>query len=89
MSNIVPGCCKSTKCMVKGCKNLSSHKVGEENIWNSYPNAKEKQYYDEFEKRHNFTSYLCEEHFSLIMDREEDYSISDNRKFLEDDYEIF
>jgi hypothetical protein len=72
----LPGSVKGVKCMIVGCQNMASHKVGEENPWN--PHFEEEQY-REFEMRHNLTTYLCSEHFDWLMHREEIYFREDNR----------
>jgi hypothetical protein len=74
---IPPLTCKGVKCMIVGCGNLASHKVGEENIWDK---TEEKEQYEKFENCHNLTTYLCEEHFDFVITREEKYNtIKDNR----------
>lgn len=74
----VPERCRGVKCMVEGCNNLASHKVGEENIWCNFDEG-EKDIHGFYENTHNMTSYLCEEHFHLIMTRDVNWSIPDDR----------
>ncbi len=78
MSNVavVPGICKGVKCMIKGCQNLSSHKVGELNPWDEETEKKEFLF---FNMKHEHTAYLCDEHFLFVMTREQNYSMPDER----------
>lgn len=63
--------------MIKGCPSLASHKIGEENIWmDNVPDEAEE--HRAFNMQHNLTTYLCQEHFDWIMNREEGY-MSDYR----------
>lgn len=80
-SNIfLPKSCKGVKCMVVGCRELASHKVGEENIWWGHEGDDEYPAHQQFERSHNLTTYLCEEHFKFVMTRETEYNtIEDNR----------
>jgi len=73
----VPLTCKGVKCMKVGCRNLASHKVGEENIWDKELQSEEHQ---AFENGHNLTTYLCDNCFNQIMTRETEYNtIKDDR----------
>ena len=65
-----PKTCTNVKCMQKGCKNEASHKVGEQNIWNKETESEE---YNLFNSDHELTTYLCDHHFGLLMNREEYY----------------
>ena len=65
-----PKTCTNVKCMQKGCKNEASHKVGEQNIWNKKTESEE---YNLFNSGHELTTYLCDQHFGLLMNREEYY----------------
>jgi hypothetical protein len=63
------------KCMIRGCRNLASHKVGEQDI-------KDEQGDVDFMNMrilHELTTYLCEDHFTWLMDREEQYFREDPR----------
>ena len=64
--------------MVKGCTNLASHKIGEYNVYD--PDAQTKECI-RFDMRHEYTTYLCDEHFDNIMAREEKHGLPDTRKF--------
>ena len=75
---MIPSTCKSVKCKIAGCKNLASHKVGEENIWFRL-DPKESNEFFEFENTHNLTTYLCEEHFNFVMTRETNFKMEDHR----------
>lgn len=72
----VPAACFGVKCMQPGCENPASHKIGEINIFDP---CGEKELHDKFNGRHELTTYLCEEHFGLLMKREERYSSIDER----------
>ena len=72
----IPQACQGVKCMIVGCPELAAHKIGEENIWS--PEG-EKEKYEELENAHNLTTYICEKHFKIIMEREVDYMKKDNR----------
>lgn len=77
----VPNSCKGVKCMQQGCENLASHKVGEQNLFNQgdgYGNN-ELIYYEMFNRRHELTTYLCDEHFSNLMKRDEKIIPNDPR----------
>lgn len=65
-----PEVCLGVKCMQRGCKNESSHKVGEHNIWDRETESEE---HTQFTKIHELTTYLCNEHFTKLMEREEFY----------------
>lgn len=56
--------------MQEGCKNESSHKVGEYNIWDKEQQTAE---YNQFNSKHELTTYLCDDHFNKLMRREEFY----------------
>lgn len=62
--------CQGVKCMQTGCKNQAMHKVGEYNIFNE---REETDEHKQFSKRHELTTYLCDEHFDKLMKREEFY----------------
>lgn len=72
----IPMTCYGVKCMIEDCKDLASHKIGEENIWDK---NREEVEYDKFEASHNLTTYLCDKHFDQIMSRDESYSDKDER----------
>ena len=80
-SKMVPMSCMGVKCMVKGCSNLSSHKVIEDNIWWSagQDNNDERELCVRQRSAHGLGSYLCDEHFDMIMSREEKYDMPDDR----------
>ena len=67
--------------MVVGCRELASHKVGEENPWSNFMESGEEKEHKFFDSTHNRTTYLCDEHFNLIMDREEEYNTIPDNKF--------
>lgn len=71
--NISPSC-YGVKCMVEGCQNLSSHKIGEELDT------------EQSAMTHNLTSYVCEQHFNLVMDRDEQYKSYDSRFHTDSKY---
>jgi hypothetical protein len=78
----LPMSCKGVKCMIVGCRELASHKVGEENIWNGSNGIGNDEYpmHHQFNESHNATTYLCDEHFKFVMTRETEYNtIEDNR----------
>jgi hypothetical protein len=78
----LPMSCKGVKCMIVGCRELASHKVGEENIWCRDEGIGNDEYlkHQQFDESHNATTYLCEEHFKFVMKRETEYNtIEDNR----------
>ena len=78
MNNKIPKSCKGVKCMIRGCRNLASHKIGEENIW--FDDDDEKENHERFNFGHNLTTYVCDECFEHIMTRETEYNtIEDNR----------
>ncbi len=79
----IPTGCFGVKCMRKGCTELASHKVGEENIWDEEDET-EKQLYSAQLETNQKTTYLCENHFNSLMDREE-YYFKDDHRFLPDD----
>lgn len=66
----IPMCCTDVKCMIVGCIRQAMHKVGEENI---FIERLEKEEHDNFNMRHNLTTYLCEEHFNVLMNKETFY----------------
>ena len=60
----IPLRCIGEICHIADCNNQAMHKVGEENIWNE---KSEQAQYERFSRFHNLTTYLCEEHFNLVM----------------------
>lgn len=75
---MIPKACKGVKCMIKGCRNLATHKIGEENIW--FNDEQENENRKKFDLVHNLTTYVCDECFKHIMTRETEYNtIEDNR----------
>ncbi len=84
MSNnrLIPKCCLGVKCHVPGCLNLSSHKIGELNIYDNRPDTEtndELEVYQTHQISHPLTVYLCDEHFNSIMTREERVFEKDDR----------
>ena len=84
MSNnrLIPKCCFGVKCHVPGCQNLSSHKIGELNIYDNNPDTEindELETYRAHKRSHPLTVYLCNEHFDSIMTREERILEKDDR----------
>jgi len=71
MAAKVPMTCTGVKCMIVGCRELASHKIGEENIWDR---TEEKKEHEQFEQSHNLTTYVCDDHFRKIMTREVEYN---------------
>jgi len=74
----IPYPCKGEKCMVKGCKKLASHKIGEYNI---FDRERQQGPHESFNMSHELTTYLCDDHFTNIMTREEKHGLPDTRKF--------
>lgn len=68
----IPSACIEVKCMVHRCPNQAMHKVAETNIYDPSLET-EAADHAEFKQRHEKTSYICSEHFNLIMNREEFY----------------
>lgn len=66
-TELLPMTCKGVTCMQSGCGNQAAHKVGEQNIWHD---KYEAERYQEFQQRHELTTYLCEEHFQTLMKRD-------------------
>jgi len=62
--------------MVKNCQELASHKVGEQNI---YDKNSQQEEYENFNRSHELTTYLCDSHFNFIMDRDTQYFQTDDR----------
>lgn len=85
MTNFIPGACDSVKCMVQDCQNLASHKIVEENIWNY---GEENEEREKFDRGIQLSSYLCDYHFNLVMTRDTNYSMKDQRNFLRNFKEI-
>ena len=68
-----PKSCSDVKCMQHGCKNTASHKIGEINIYDKDSESTEFALFNQSNQRHEFTTYLCDDHFNSIMKREEFY----------------
>lgn len=66
-----PLTCVGVKCMQHKCKKSALHKVAELNIWDK---IRQKDEYDQFNKTHKLTTYLCSDHFNKLMDRDEVYN---------------
>ena len=60
---MIPRTCIGERCTM--CGNQANHKVGEENPWTSAPDEYKMRV--EFEMRHNFTAYVCDDCFAKIM----------------------
>lgn len=77
LNNInVPAHCMGVKCMVEGCTNMSSHKIGEENVWSK---DYQPEQHEAANMSHNLTSYVCDKHFDLVMNRDTKYQTTDAR----------
>ena len=73
----LPLTCMGVKCMIVGCRNLASHKIGEINIWDETLQSEEHQI---FENSHELTTYVCDDCLKRIMTRETEYNtIKDDR----------
>ena len=75
---LIPLVCYGVKCMIKSCDHLASRKVGEENIYSELV-PDEFDLKQEMDAGHNLTTYLCNDHFNMIMHRDEAVGLTDIR----------